>query len=110
MEIDKLVAAGLVVKSGDNVKILSARDRRRERPLNAQQQSNCSWKVIGRRSGSQRGFSEGSPPGRFFQDGHGWMPALALAYLEAGGGAAGSGQPVPWREGRAGKMVPQSPV
>ncbi len=46
MEIDKLVAAGLVVKSGDNIKILSAGERRRERPLNAQQAEQLLWRAV----------------------------------------------------------------
>ncbi len=92
MEIDKLVAAGLVVKSGDNVKILSARDRRRERPLNAQQAEQL---LLEGNSGGGRGRRGVSlkvhPQDDSFRTAMDGCHALALAYLEAGGGAAGIG-------------------
>lgn len=33
MDVDRLVAAGLVSKSGDKIKLLSAKDRRRAKKL-----------------------------------------------------------------------------
>jgi adenine-specific DNA methylase len=108
MEIDNLVAAGLVVKSGDNVKILSAGERRRERPLNAQQAEQL---LLEGNTGGGRGRRGVSlkihPQDDSFRTAIDGCHALALAYLEAGGGSAGIGAASAlarrqgWREGSA---------
>ena len=108
MEIDNLVAAGLVVKSGDNVKILSAGERRRERPLNAQQAEQL---LLEGNTGGGRGRRGVSlkihPQDDSFRTAMDGCHALALAYLEAGSGSAGIGAASAlarrqgWREGSA---------
>ena len=108
MEIDNLVAAGLVVKSGDNVKILSAGERRRERPLNAQQAELLLLEGNSVGGRGRRGVAlKIHPQDDSFRTAMDGCHALALAYLEAGGGSAGIGAASAlarrqgWREGSA---------
>ncbi|MDI9393444.1 MAG: DUF1156 domain-containing protein [Synergistota bacterium] len=108
MEIDNLVAAGLVVKSGDNVRILSAGERRRERPLNVQQAEQLLLEGNSRGVRGRRGVSlKVHPQDDSFRTAMDGCHALALAYLEAGRGSAGIGSASAlarrqgWRDGSA---------
>lgn len=86
MDIDRLVSAGLVSKTGDKINILSAQERRRERPLGAGEQ------VDPASSGRSRRVILKIHPGDIeFRTAIDACHALALAYLEAGGDRAGIG-------------------
>lgn len=92
MDVETLAAAGLVTKESDKVKILSAKERRRERPLEPDEQVET---LFGRETkGKRRRKSDvlkvhpNDPVFRTALDG---CHALALRYTEAGGGAGGIG-------------------
>ncbi|HTP28422.1 MAG TPA: hypothetical protein VMK12_22545, partial [Anaeromyxobacteraceae bacterium] len=92
MDVDTLVAAGLVSKEGDKVKILSARQRRRDHALEPEQHVEALAGV--ERHGGRRRRADAlkvhpnDPAFRTALDG---CHALALRYVEAGGGAGGIG-------------------
>ncbi len=92
MDVDTLVAAGLVAKEGDKVRILSARQRRRDRALEPEEKVETLFGV--ERQGRRRRRADvlkvhpNDPTFRTALDG---CHALALRYLEAGAGAGGIG-------------------
>ena len=92
MDVEQLVAAGLVSKDGDKITVLPARDRRRERPL---EQAELIQTLFGgvpvsvrRRKVDVLKVHPNDPGFRTALDG---AHALVLRYLEAGGGSAGIG-------------------
>lgn len=91
MEVDTLIAAGLVTKSGDKINIVPVKSRRRERALE-QEEADLLGEPI--QTGRRRRRSDtlkvhpNDPAFRTALDG---CHALALRYLEAGGGAGGIG-------------------
>ena len=92
MDVDRLVAAGLVSKSGDKVLLLSAGQRRRERAL---EPSEAIETLFGPVTVSKRVLKKDTlkvhPNDPRFRTALDGCQALALRYLEAGGGAAGLG-------------------
>jgi adenine-specific DNA methylase len=91
MDVDTLIAAGLVTKSGDKINIVSVKARRRERALEQEEADLLGEPLT---TGKRRKKSDtlkvhpNDPAFRTALDG---CHALALRYLEAGGGAGGIG-------------------
>jgi len=94
MDVDTLVAAGLVSKTGDKIKLLSAKDRRRAKKLEMEEVGEALFGALpaGRKKRVKKGdvlkVHPNDPHFRTALDG---CHALALRYIEAGGGAAGIG-------------------
>ena len=92
MDVDTLVAAGLVSKDGDKIKMLSAKERRRDRALEPDEQVETLFGV--ERTGRRRRKADvlkvhpNDPAFRTALDG---CHALALRYQGAGGGTGGVG-------------------
>lgn len=93
MDVDSLVAAGLVSKSGDKVQILSAQDRRRERALEADEMVETLFGAVpaGKKRRTKKDALKVHPNDPSFRTALDGCHALALRYLEAGAGAAGTG-------------------
>lgn len=93
MDVSRLQQAGLIAVKADKVNILSASDRRREAPLTEMeaQQLLFGWEPgIGRRM-KQAEALKIHPRDTVFRTHLDRAQALALAYADAGGGAAGIG-------------------
>lgn len=89
MDVNSLIAVGLVTKSGANVNLLPAKDRRRERSVqNAAEQMSF---LESQRRGRRRGKRKVHPNDEYFASAIDMCHALALRYEEAGGGQAGIG-------------------
>jgi len=89
MDVNSLIAAGLVTRSGANVELLSAKDRRRERSVqNVAEQMSL---LESQRRGRRRGKRKVHPNDEYFASAIDMCHALALRYAEAGGGQAGIG-------------------
>lgn len=89
MDVNSLIAAGLVTKSGANVNLLPAKDRRRERSVqNVAEQASF---LESQRRGRRRGKRKVHPNDEYFASAIDMCHALALRYEEAGGGQAGIG-------------------
>jgi len=87
MDVNALVAAGLVARSGDQVRLLSARERRRDQPARSQAEQLAL-------PGGKRGRASSRqvhPADEAFATAIDACHALALRYAEAGGGQAGLG-------------------
>jgi adenine-specific DNA methylase len=92
MDVDQLVAAGLVGKSGDKVQMLSARDRRRERALEPDEVTETLFGPVAvARKRTKKHALKIHPNDPRFRTALDSCQALALRYLEAGGGAGGIG-------------------
>ncbi len=93
MEVDQLVVAGLVTKSGDKIKILPAKERRRERALEREQiEETLFGPVSGQKKRVRRADAlKVHPNDPVFRTALDGCHALALRYLEADGGGAGVG-------------------
>ena len=92
MDVDQLVVGGLVTKSGDKIQMLSAKERRRERALEPDEAMETlfgSVSVPKRRTKKQ--VLKVHPNDPQFRTALDACHALALRYLEAGGGTAGTG-------------------
>ena len=92
MDVDQLITAGLVTKKSDNIIMLSAKERRRERALEPDEMVET---LFGpetlkkkRRKKDVLKVHPNDPSFRTALDG---CHAIALRHLEAGGGAAGIG-------------------
>ena len=90
MEVDTLIAAGLVTKSGDKIRVVPVKERRRERALEQEEADLLGAPIAGKRrkKGDALKVHPNDPSFRTALDG---CHALALRYLEAGGGAGGVG-------------------
>lgn len=91
MDVDQLVSTGLVAKSGEKVRLLSARERRREQPLEMEMTLTLFGpvpRVKGRGKGQILKVHPNDPAFRTALDA---CHALALRYVEAGGGNGGTG-------------------
>jgi adenine-specific DNA methylase len=90
MEVDTLIAAGLVTKSGDKIKVVPVKERRRDRPLEPEEADLLGAPIAGKRRKKTDALKvhPNDPSFRTALDG---CHALALRYLEAGGGAGGVG-------------------
>lgn len=83
MSVDDLISSGLVARSGDRIRMLPVRERRRDRPLEADEVDRYS-------TGAGR-ILKVHPNDPVFQTALDACHALALRYLEAGGGLGGIG-------------------
>ncbi|MCC6354941.1 MAG: DUF1156 domain-containing protein [Verrucomicrobiae bacterium] len=90
MNVDDLIVAGLVTKSGDKIKVVPVRDRRRDRALEPEEADLLGAPVAGRRRRRADALKihPNDPSFRTALDG---CHALALRYIEAGGAAGGIG-------------------
>jgi len=90
MEVDTLIAAGLVTKSGDKIKVVPVKERRRDRALEQEEADLLGAPIAGKRRKKADALKvhPNDPSFRTALDG---CHALALRYLEAGGGAGGVG-------------------
>ncbi len=92
MDVDHLAGAGLVTKSGDKITMLSARERRRKAPLSRDEvQETLFGTVSVPRRRSKRDVLKVHPNDPAFRTTLDGCHALALRYLEVGGGSAGVG-------------------
>ena len=82
MNVDELVAAGLVSKEGEKIKMLPAADRRRARPLD-QLEAASQEITVGRRGRSKAETLKVHPNDPSFRTALDGCQALALRYLEA---------------------------
>jgi adenine-specific DNA methylase len=92
MDVDQLVTAGLVTKSGDKIKMLSAMDRRRERALEPDEVNETlfgSVTVLKKRTKKQALKVHPNDPQ--FRTALDACHALALRYIESKGEKAGVG-------------------
>lgn len=90
MNVDDLIGAGLVTKSGDKIKVVPVRERRRDRALEPEEADLLGAPVAGRRRRKADALKihPNDPSFRTALDG---CHALALRYIEVGGGAGGIG-------------------
>lgn len=92
MDVDQLVAAGLVTKSSDKVQILPASERRRERPLEPEKVVETLYGPVAvPKKRTKKQVLKVHPNDPQFRTALDGCHALALRYLEAGGGAGGIG-------------------
>lgn len=93
MDVDQLVAAGLVSKTGDKVQILSAEDRRRDKALepDSVEVQTLFGPVVTKKRASKKSALKVHPNDPVFRTALDACHALALRYIEAGGGAGGIG-------------------
>jgi adenine-specific DNA methylase len=94
MDVDMLVAAGLVSKSGDKIKLLSAMDRRRPKKLEAEEMEETLFGSLP--TGKKKRVRKGDvlkvhPNDSHFRTALDACHALALRFQEAGGGNPGTG-------------------
>jgi adenine-specific DNA methylase len=92
MDVERLVAAGLVTKTGDRVKVLPAKERRRDEPLTQEQaQTLFGPEIVAGKRRRKADALKVHPNDPAFRTALDACHAVALAYAEAGGGAAGIG-------------------
>jgi adenine-specific DNA methylase len=92
MDVDQMVAAGLVTKSGDKIKILSARERRRERALEPNEVEELIFgTVVKEKKRTKKDVRKVHPNDPQFFTALDACHALALRYIEAKGGSGGIG-------------------
>jgi adenine-specific DNA methylase len=94
MDVDALVAAGLVSKSGDKIKLLSAMDRRRPKKLEEEEIEETLFGAIPK--GKKKRIRKGDvlkvhPNDPHFRTALDVCHALALRFAESGGGKPGIG-------------------
>jgi adenine-specific DNA methylase len=94
MDVDTMIYAGLVSKSGDKIKLLSARDRRRPKKLEQEEIEETLFGAMP--TGKKRRVRKGDvlkvhPNDAHFRTALDACHALALRYVEAGGGNPGLG-------------------
>ena len=93
MDVSRLQQAGLIAVKADKVNILSASDRRREAPLT---EAEAQQLLFGWEPGTGKRMKHAEalkihPRDTLFRTHLDRAQALALAYADAGGGAAGIG-------------------
>lgn len=92
MDVASLEAAGLVVKSGDKIRILPARERRRERALEPDEVVETLFgPVTSEKKRTKKQALRVHPNDPRFRTTLDACHALALRYVEAGGGSGGIG-------------------
>lgn len=92
MDVDRLIVVGLVEKSGDKIKMLSAKQRRRERALEPEQVEELLFgPVTVRRRRTRRDALKVHPNDPGFRTALDGCHAMALRYIEAGGNSPGIG-------------------
>ncbi|MFI5379495.1 MAG: hypothetical protein ACHRHE_09375 [Tepidisphaerales bacterium] len=91
MEVEQVIAAGLVSKSGDKIKMLSAQQRRRERALTPDEaQETLFGPVTVKKKRTKKEVLKVHPNDPMFRTALDASHALALRYVEAGAGGLGS--------------------
>lgn len=92
MDVDQLVTAGLVSKDGEKIKILPAKDRRRERALEPDEAVDTLFgpETI-KRKRTKKQILKVHPNDPHFRTALDGCHALALRYTEARGGTSGIG-------------------
>jgi hypothetical protein len=92
MDVDQLVVAGLVTKTGDKIQMVPAKDRRRERPIKPEEVKDTLFGPVTipvkRRKKEILKIHPNDPQFRTALDA---CHALALRYVEGEGGSAGIG-------------------
>jgi hypothetical protein len=94
MDVEALVAAGLVVKSGDKIRLLSAQERRRPKKLELEEVEETLFgpmTVARRKRVRKQDVLKVHPNDPRFRTALDGCHALALRYWEAGGGNPGIG-------------------
>ncbi len=92
MDVDRLVAAGLVTKSGDKIQMLPAKERRRARALEPEEVEDTLFGTVTvSKHKTKKAVLKVHPNDPSFRTSLDSCHALALRYLEAGGGAGGVG-------------------
>jgi putative DNA methylase len=92
MDVDQLIAAGLVTKSGDKIHILSAKDRRRERALEPDEVDETLFGPVAvQRKHTRKEVLKVHPNDPGFRTALDACHALALRYDEAASPGAGIG-------------------
>jgi len=92
MDVDQLVTAGLVTKSGDKIKMVPAKDRRRDRALEPDEMNETLFgSVAVPKKRTKKQTLKIHPNDPQFRTALDACHALALRYLEAKSGAAGIG-------------------
>lgn len=92
MGVDQLIGAGLVTKSGDNIKILSAKERRRDRALERDEVIETLFgTVAAAKRRTKKDALKVHPNDTVFRTALDGCHAMALRYFEAGGGKPGEG-------------------
>ena len=92
MDVNQLIAAGLVTKTGENIKMLSAKERRRDRPLAAGEAVETLFGPVPVRTRvSAANALKVHPSDPSFRTALDGCHALALRYLEATTPSAGIG-------------------
>lgn len=93
MDVDQLVVAGLVDKSGDKIRMLSATERRRGKALRPEEVEEALFGAsdLPKKRVRKADVLKVHPSDPSFRTALDGCHALALRYLEAGGGAAGVG-------------------
>ncbi|MEW6073152.1 MAG: DUF1156 domain-containing protein [Planctomycetota bacterium] len=92
MDVEELVAAGLVSKSSDKVQMLSAPERRRERALTPDEATETLFgPVVTAKRRRKKDALKIHPNDPSFRTALDACHALALRHIEAGGGAGGVG-------------------
>jgi putative DNA methylase len=92
MDVDQLVTAGLVTKSGDKIRMVPAKDRRRDRALEPDEMNETLFgSVTVPKKRTKKQTLKIHPNDPQFRTALDACHALALRYIEAKGGAAGIG-------------------
>jgi len=92
MDVEQLVSVGLVSKVGEKIRILSARERRRERPLEPEEMEETLFgPIIKQKKQKKKDTLKVHPNDPRFRTALDGCQALALRYIEAGGGSGGVG-------------------
>ena len=92
MDVDQLIVAGLVTKSGDKIQMLPAKDRRRDRALEPDEIAETLFGTITtKKKRTKKEALKVHPNDPSFRTTIDACHALALRYSEAGGGAGGIG-------------------
>lgn len=92
MDVEQLAVAGLVTKSGEKIQMLSAKERRRERALEPDEVDETLFgPVTVTKKRTKKQVLKVHPNDPRFRTALDACHALALRYLEAGGGAGGIG-------------------
>lgn len=92
MDVDQLIVAGLVTKSGDKIQMLPAKDRRRDRALEPDEIAETLFGTITtKKKRTKKEALKVHPNDPSFRTTIDACHALALRYIEAGGGASGIG-------------------
>ena len=109
--MDQLVAAGLVTKTGDKIKMLSAKDRRRERALEPDEvhETLFGFEAL-KKKRTKKQILKIHPNDPQFRTALDACHALALRFIEAGGGSGGIGSAKALSGSRDGRKIPRLPA